>query len=965
MNNYKLEKKIIFSLLFVLCVASIQIAYAEPEFAFKFGSLGTNDDELDNPTDLILDKNGKNVYVIDNQNNRINAFEDDGDDDFIYGSFCDIVSIQDCNDNADGADEDGDGQFNSPISIARDALGKFFVVDSDNSRVQIFDDDGEFQSKFGSSDSGDDEYLGSAVGIVIQESSRDIFVSDVKRDSISVFDSTGNFKFKFDSFDGNDDFKNPTNMIIDNSEEMLFVTDTRNDRIVIFELVDGTTCPSGTVESVDGVCFVKEFGSAGSDEGEFDDPTGLAYDSVKDLLYVADTDNNRIQIFEIIEGNVCPSRTQEIVDGVCFVEEFGSAGTRNGKFDTPMGIALDTTNDLLFVADSDNDRIQAFDLNTGPVVLLAEKPDNLKALPISPTSIIISWDEPEMQENVPAISGYKIEYKIGSGSYAVITENTASTATSFIHQGLSSSETYYYRVYSINSEGTSTSSSVSIRPEHTTTPAALTATAISPNQIKLSWLSPSDTFGQAISGYEVKREIIPAVYEVIGNTNKDTTTFIVSGLATDKTYTFAISANIRSGTTQESNSASATPQEDSVDTSEEPITSTLVQITVSTPPIKLTASSVSATQINLSWSPPVEDGNSPITGYKIEMKIDSNAFTTLVADTESTTETYSHINLITNARYTYKISAINSAGVSEPSNEFSTTPKSTNVQISPIGKLTIDEGKLLSFTVKLVDNSVSNAVFSLEKNPPSGVKIISNTGMISWTPSSSDGGKTHTFDVVAKKDGISDSETITIVVNDVMNDSQSTTEPEPKETGIAPFVDESKDPQSYVDRYNNEITYKDWFDKTYPEYDSIYQAVGLEKPLEIPASFVDESKDPQSYVDRYNNEITYKDWFDKTYPEYDSIYQAVGLEEPKELAPFVDPNLDPQYYIDRYNNEITYKDWFDKTFPEYDSIYQAVGLEEPKIKEKQFGICGPGTKLIDGVCTIIEKPIVKPWWKFW
>jgi len=141
-------EKIIFSLLFMLCITFIQIAYAEPEFAFKFGSLGTDNDELNNPTDLILDKNGKNIYVIDNKNNRINVFEDDGDDDFIYGSFCDIVSIENCNDNADGADEDGDGQFNDPISIARDALGKFFVVDSDNARVQIFDNDGEFQSKF-------------------------------------------------------------------------------------------------------------------------------------------------------------------------------------------------------------------------------------------------------------------------------------------------------------------------------------------------------------------------------------------------------------------------------------------------------------------------------------------------------------------------------------------------------------------------------------------------------------------------------------------------------------------------------------------------------------------------------------------------------------------------------------------------------------------------------------------------
>ena len=74
---------------------------------------------------------------MDNDNNRINVFEDDGDADFMYGTFCNVAQIQDCNDNGDGA-EDGDGQFNSPLYIAMDALGKFFVVDSENERVQIF-----------------------------------------------------------------------------------------------------------------------------------------------------------------------------------------------------------------------------------------------------------------------------------------------------------------------------------------------------------------------------------------------------------------------------------------------------------------------------------------------------------------------------------------------------------------------------------------------------------------------------------------------------------------------------------------------------------------------------------------------------------------------------------------------------------------------------------------------------------
>ncbi|MBT4327310.1 MAG: hypothetical protein HOD60_10480, partial [Candidatus Nitrosopelagicus sp.] len=49
-----------------------------------------------------------------------------------------------------------------------------------------------------------------------------------------------------------------------------------------------------------------------------------------------------------------------------------------------------------------------------------------------------------------------------------------------------------------------------------------------------------------------------------------------------------------------------------------------------------------------------------------------------------------------------------------------------------------------------------------------------------------------------------------------------------KSIGIASFVDATKDPQHYIDRYNNEPTYKEWFDENYSQYSSIYEAVGLE-----------------------------------------------------------------------------------------------------------------------------------------
>jgi len=232
-----------------------------------------------------------------------------------------------------------------------------------------------------------------------------------------------------------------------------------------------------------------------------------------------------------------------------------------------------------------------------------------------------------------------------------------------------------------------------------------------------------------------------------------------------------------------------------------------------------------------------------------------------------------------------------------------------NLNTIPLKK--VEEKKTLIFTASLSDPKLTDVVFSLV-SPPAGTSINSETGKFTWTPTESQAGGQYLFDIVVKKGGIEDRQTVIIEVlnapTPVSEEPEPPVpeEPEPKETGIAPFVDPKQDPQYYVDRYNNEQNYKNWFDKNYPDL-TIYEAVGLENP-----------------------------------------------EPPKELAPFVDPKQDPQYYVDRYNNEPNYKNWFDKNYAEYSSIYEAVGLEEPVIKEPEFGECGIGTKLIDGVCEVVE-----------
>ena len=280
------------------------------------------------------------------------------------------------------------------------------------------------------------------------------------------------------------------------------------------------------------------------------------------------------------------------------------------------------------------------------------------------------------------------------------------------------------------------------------------------------------------------------------------------------------------------------------------------------------------------------------------------------------------------------------------------------LELKKIGNKSVNEKQTLSFTAKATDSSLEDLEFKLEQNPPSGATIDSKTGLFSWTPTESQGPATYIFDIVVLKGPSESSETITVTVSE-----PSVVPPPPEPTiNVPDFVDPKQGAQYYLDRYNNEPAYKDWFDTNYPDY-TIQEAIELAIPNAFPEpttnipDFVDQKQGAQYYLDRYNNEPAYKDWFDTNYPDY-TIQEAIELaipnafpepDPPKELAAFVDPNQDPQYYIDRYNNEATYKDWFDENFPDQ-TIYEAVGVEPPKT-----GICGTGTKFVNGMCTAVNQ----------
>lgn len=108
--------------------------------------------------------------------------------------------------------------------------------------------------------------------------------------------------------------------------------------------------------------------------------------------------------------------------------------------------------------------------------------------------------------------------------------------------------------------------------------------------------------------------------------------------------------------------------------------------TVPDEPVLDTVAAISGTAIELDWTAPAYDGDSPITGYKIEANINSGGWATIVEDTESTDTDYTHTGLSSGDEVSYRISAINAIGTGDPSNVLSDTtwtpPDAPEVSVS-------------------------------------------------------------------------------------------------------------------------------------------------------------------------------------------------------------------------------------------------------------------------------------------
>ena len=84
-----------------------------------------------------------------------------------------------------GSKGTGDGQFDTPHTIAFDPSGNMYITDTKNARVQKFDSNGTFLAKWGSKGTGDGQFL--ELEDIELNSFDDVFVSDRGTASIQSF----------------------------------------------------------------------------------------------------------------------------------------------------------------------------------------------------------------------------------------------------------------------------------------------------------------------------------------------------------------------------------------------------------------------------------------------------------------------------------------------------------------------------------------------------------------------------------------------------------------------------------------------------------------------------------------------------------------------------------------------------------------------------------------------------------
>ena len=216
-------------------------------------------------------------------------------------------------------------QMIGPYGIAIDSKGLVYVADQRVGAIFIFNTETRDTQLIRN---GADAHFGWINGLAIDDDDR-LFVSDGKMHRVLIFNTKHEVENQI-----TEGLQDPVGLAIDTTNRFLYVVDTQQDQVIVYD--------------ADSLKLLRRIGTGGKNHflttpGDFGAPQGVAVDADGNL-YVTDTMNNRVEIFDA-DGN--------------FISEFGKHGDGPGYFARPKGIAVDSDGHI-WVADQMTDRLQVF-----------------------------------------------------------------------------------------------------------------------------------------------------------------------------------------------------------------------------------------------------------------------------------------------------------------------------------------------------------------------------------------------------------------------------------------------------------------------------------------------------------------------------------------------------------------------------------------------------------------------------
>ena len=241
-----------------------------------------------------------------------------------------------------------------PMSVAVDPLGRLFVADPSAVRVHVFD---EKEADYQSIALIGDTPLKHPISVTVDDAGN-IYIADSLLASVFMLSP----EFELVKVFGEDGaLQRPTGMAVDSAQGFLYVVDTPEHQIKVFDIKKGI--------------WDNAIGQRGTGKGEFNYPTFVATDS-RGRIYITDSLNHRIQIFDR-QG--------------FYVASFGKVGDAPGDIRAPKDIALDSDGHI-YVADAVFDNIQIFD-DSGQLLLFWGGTGQDEGRFWLPTGVFIAGDD--------------------------------------------------------------------------------------------------------------------------------------------------------------------------------------------------------------------------------------------------------------------------------------------------------------------------------------------------------------------------------------------------------------------------------------------------------------------------------------------------------------------------------------------------------------------------------------------